>query len=484
MVAISNYFASVGIKVDDKSIKAVDAFLSKIEKKLESGTGRRGFSVTPRINMEGFEKKLRQALRQINGKSADKALRVNVGISERTLRKSIATAVEKGTYRAPITAVLDKGSLTAIRNQIKSALQNISTTISVSTKTGRVVPSRGNTTNPTLPTPKVSHGDALTVAQLNTMRRQIASAEAGSRTSPKYWDNLAKLQTKTQQELMDTLSKINAVPKKNGWGFSWSPNAGGNASTRAPNSPHLAEWLSGKPDKSSLSAANRRWSDSLMKEGLLAGAPNNLRGMLGEGIFGGLGRAGSSTGVGRGLGALGTTLGGARGGAVGLIGGAALSGMTTAFTGIWSGLGKLITTPFSLIGGAANAVTGAFYRLALAAAPLVAAFVGINRKVQDTTTKEMALTTSSLRAGSTPQEEGDWLYKTAMKEGMRYGDMIMPYSSFMNAYAPKMGMGETREMFAAFSQYGTVHGANKESSKNAFYALSQIYHFMKSLLLW
>lgn len=489
MVAISSYFASVGIKVDDRSIKAVDAFLAKIEKKLESGTGKRGFSVTPRINMEGFEKQLRQALRQINGKSADKTLRVNVGISERNLRKTIATAVEKGTYRAPITAVLDKGSLTNIRNQIKSALQNISTTISVagvrSTKTMRAHGVTPDKVPLQKRSPQILTGEALTVAQLNTMRRQIAAAQSGDRTSAKYWDNLAKLQTKTQQELMDTLQRINSVPKKNGWGFNWSPNAGGNPSSRAPNAPHLAEWLSGKPDKSSLSAANRRWTDSLISQGFFGpdGAPKTVRGFLGESLIGGVGRVGSSTAVGRGLGALGTVLGGARGGAVGLIGGAALTGLTTAFTGIWSGLGKLITTPFSLIGGAANAVTSSFYRLALAAAPLVASFMYINKRTQGITAQEIATNTTATRFGTTGAAERGWLANMANREGMRYEDMVMPYSSFLSAYAPSAGVEASREMFEAFSQYGRVHGATRDSSGRAFYALSQIYHFMKSLLL-
>lgn len=259
---------------------------------------------------------------------------------------------------------------------------------------------------------------------------------------------------------------------RTGTAYSWSPNPSG----RGGATPHLTEWLAGRPDKSSLSAANRRYSDSIMNRGFFGpgGAPNTLRGFMGETVLGGLGRAGSSTLAGRGLSSLGGALGSARLGAVGLMGGALVKGATSLVTGIWSSLGKMVTTPFSLIGGAANAVTSGFYRLALAAAPLVASFMYINKRVQDASSKDIAINATASRMGTTGAAEKEWLYNMAQTEGMRYRDMIVPYSSFLNAYAPKKGVEASRDMFQSFSQYGRVFGATTESSGRAFYGLSQM----------
>lgn len=254
--------------------------------------------------------------------------------------------------------------------------------------------------------------------------------------------------------------------------YSWSPNPSG----RRGATPHLTEWLAGRPDKSSLSAANRRYSDSIMNQGVFGpeGAPKTLRGFAGESILGGLGRAGSSTFVGRGLSSLGGALGGARLGAAGLIGGAALKGITTAVKGVWSGLATTVTAPFKLVGGAVSAVTSGFYRLALTIAPLVGGFMMLNRTVQRGTQREVALDTVSRSLGSTGQQESAWLMNMADRDGMKYNTLIDPYTSFIASASPSMGLDTAKGVFEAFTQFGATRGASDISMGLAMKAVSQI----------
>ena len=162
------------------------------------------------------------------------------------------------------------------------------------------------------------------------------------------------------------------------------------------------------------------------------------------------------------------------GGALGLATSGIASLAGSAFTGIWSALGKVITLPFQAISGAASMVTGAFYRIALAAVPLVAGFGLVNKNVQETKSRQIALNTTAGRFGSNAATESEWLMGMANREGMAYSSMIDPYTSFMAAAAPALGMNRTRGVFEAFNQYGSTHGATKESSGRAMYALSQI----------
>lgn len=402
MVAISNYFVSVGIKVDNKSLKDVDNFLAKIERKLSSGTGKKGLSIVPKVDVVAFEKHLRQVLRGIGSKSSG-ALRVKVKVSEEGIRKSLTHIIGNRTFKVPVTPVMSNRSLSALRTQIQQALMGV--------------------------------GVNIRLANV-TQRNPRASANA------------------------------------NGTRYSWSPNPSGKAGT----APHLAEWLSGRPGRSSLSAANRRYSDSIMNQGFFGpgGVPKTLRGFAGETVLGGLGRAGSSTMIGRAMSSLGGVLGGARGGAVGLIAGAALNMTAVGAKAAWTGLAKLVTTPFKLIGGAANAVTSGFYRIALAVAPLIGGFMMLNRTVQRGTQREVALNTVSKSLGSTGAAESKWLMNMADRDGMRYNTLIDPYTSFIASASPSMGLDMAKNVFEAFTQFGATRGASDVSMGLAMKAVSQI----------
>ena len=393
-VAISSYFASVGVRVDNRTLKDVDQFLAKIDKKMQSGTGKKGFLVTPKIDVAAFEKHLRSVLRGFKNNT----FRVKVQVSEEGIRKSLDTILTKRAFRVPVSVTLSNSALAALRGQVQAAL----TGVNVNLKMGSV------------------------------------SQTAGRRARTNPSDN-------------------------------WSPNPDGGRGLST------IEKLIGKTDKSSLNASSRRYYDSLIQQGLLRDInPNSLLGFGASAGLGSLGRMGSSTMLGRGIGLAGNAMFGARGGALGLIASAAIPAVTGTVKGIWSSLGTILTAPFKLVGGAIDTVTSSFYRLALVMAPAIAAFMGINKKVQESSSRDIALNATALRVGTTGEKEKAWLYRTAMREGLRYGDMIVPYASFLNAYAPKAGVEASREMFQAFSQYGKVFGATKESAGRAFYGLSQM----------
>lgn len=246
------------------------------------------------------------------------------------------------------------------------------------------------------------------------------------------------------------------------------------ASLTGRGDPSLQEFLMGKPDKSSLSAGNRRYLDAIIGTSFGGVGGGSLSGMAVQGGLGGLARVGGGSLLGRAAGMLGMATGGPFGAAMGLVGSGILSMAGSAFTGIWSTLGKVITLPFQAISVAASMVTGAFYRLALAAVPLVAGFNLVNKNVQEAKSRQIALNTTAGRFGSDAATESKWLMGMANREGMAYSSMIDPYTSFMAAAAPALGMSRTRGVFEAFNQYGSTHGATKESSGRAMYALSQI----------
>lgn len=404
MTAISSYWASVGVKTDEKGLRDVDRYLKKIEQKLQQGVGKTGLSITPKINVSAFERHLRGVLRGVGGKGST-ALRVNVQVSEQGLRKSVETLLTKKNFNIPVTATLSKASLSAIRQQLQTALVGV---------------------------------------PIHAKLSGATASRAGGKT----------LGTNT------------------GANYTWSPNPSG----KKGSAPHLTEWLAGRPERSSLSAANRRYSDSLINRGFFGpdGAPKTLTGFMGESILGGLGRIGSSTSVGRGLGSLGGVLGGARGGAAGLLVSAAIPAITGSIKGIWTGLAGVVTAPFKLIGGAASAVTGSFYRLALAAAPLVAGFAYINKAVQLGSQRQIALNTVSKSLGSDGKTESDWLMNMANRDGMRYNTLIDPYTTFIASASPAMGMKGAKDVFESFTQFGLTRGANDISMGLAMKAVSQM----------
>ena len=399
-VAISSYFASVGVRVDNRTLKDVDQFLAKLDKKMQSGTGKKGFLVTPKIDVAAFEKHLRSVLRGFKNNT----FRVKVQVSEEGIRKSLDSIFSKRSIRVPVTARFTAETLTGLRRQLQTAMLGI--------------PLHAN-------------------VRLNAPKGR-GNQSLGTNTGAQY---------------------------------SWSPNPSG----KGGSTPHLTEWLAGRPDKSSLSAANRRYGDVIVKRGLLGDInPNSIPGTLAESILGGAGRMGSSTFLGRGISALAGAAAGPVGAAVGLVASSVIPIATKTFSTIWSAFGTMVTAPFKLIGGAANMVVSGFYRLALAIAPVVAAFAGIDTQVRQTTTRGIAMNTMAQRYGSTGPEERRWLMNMANRDGVVYNDVVDPFVNFISASAPSMGLEGSKSIFETLVQYGNTHGANSESMKRALVAFGQM----------
>lgn len=394
---IAQYYANVGIKVDEKSLKDIDKFLSKLEAKLSKGIGGKGLKLNVYIDEAKFDKHLRGVMQRA-GKGTPLKL-ANVTVDPASLAKSIRETIGKAQFRAPIQAVLSRASLSTLRAQVAGALQGLP----INVRVGNVSRSGGGG----------NRGDG-------------------------------------------------------------SESARRRASLTGRGDPSLQEFLMGKPDKSSLSAGNRRYVDAITGKAFGGVGGNSLSGMAIQGGLGGLARMGSGSFLGRAAGMAGMALGGPMGGALGLAASGVASLAGSAFTGIWSTLGKVITLPFQAISGAASMVTGAFYRIALAAVPLVAGFSVVNKNVQQVTSRNIALDTTAGRFGSNAEAEKKWLMNMANREGMSYSTMIDPYTSYMAAAAPTLGLEKTRSAFEAFNQYGSTHGATKESSGRALYAFSQM----------
>lgn len=397
MVALSSYYASVGIKVDDKALKDVDRYLKRIEDRLSKTAGKKGLSVNLYIDESKFHKHLQGVMKRV-GKSSPLKLS-NVTIDPATLSKSIRDTLGKANFRAPIQAVLSRASLTTLRAQVAGALQGLP----VNVRVGNVSRSGGGG----------NRGDG-------------------------------------------------------------SESARRRASLTGRGDPSLQEFLMGKPDKSSLSAGNRRYVDAITGKAFGGVGGSSLTGMAIQGGLGGLARVGSGSVLGRMAGMGGMALGGPFGGAMGLMAGGIASLAGSAFTGIWSTLGKVITAPFQAISGAASMVTGAFYRIALAAVPLVAGFGLVNKNVQQQKSRQVAMNTISKSFGSTGEAESRWLMNMSNREGMRYDTLVDPFTSFIASSAPSMGLAGAKNIFEAFTQFGLTRGADDESMKRAMVAVSQM----------
>lgn len=394
---ISQYYASVGVRVDEKSIKDVDKFLSKIESKLGKSAGKKGLQVNLFADEAKFNKNIRGILSRA-GKSNPFKLS-NVTIDSTKLVASVREVFAKAQFKAPISATISRASLQIIRSQVQAALQGIS----IGVRTASV-------------TPRASGGGRGTGSEAERRR----------------------------------------------------------ASLTGRGDPSLQEFLMGKPDKSSLSAGNRRYLDAIVGRSFGGVGGNSLTGMAIQGGLGGLARIGGSSFLGRAAGMAGMALGGPFGAAMGVVGSGIVSLASSAFTGIWSTLGKVITLPFQAVSGAASMVTGAFYRLALAAVPLVAGFNLVNKNVQQQKSRQVAMNTISKSFGSTGAAESKWLMDMSNREGMRYDTLVDPFTSFIASSAPSMGLKGAKDIFQAFTQFGLTRGADDESMKRAMVAVSQM----------
>ena len=120
---IAQYYANVGIKVDEKALKDVDKYLSKLEAKLSKGVGGKGLKLNVYIDEAKFDKHLRGVMQRA-GKGTPLKL-ANVTVDPASLAKSIRETIGKAQFRAPIQAVLSRASLSTLRAQVAGALQGL-----------------------------------------------------------------------------------------------------------------------------------------------------------------------------------------------------------------------------------------------------------------------------------------------------------------------------------------------------------------------
>lgn len=374
--------------------------------------------------LKKIEDRFKKGLNSSNGGGAGKGIRVNAYIDQAKFNKHFGSVINKAINSTPI-AIKNIGiDPTSFKTKVQALLKNTSVRADV---TG-----------------------VITKGSLSQMKAQVAAALANISVGVR----LGNVRT----------------PKTPGGGNS-TPGQGGRNGGKGT-VPGFWEKMVGRPDKGDLSSPNRRYYDNVL--GSAFGGIDTIPGRAANTALGGLGRLGSKSVVGRGLEAAGSFLGGARGGAVGLV----LSGVTSIIGSsmkmAWSTLGTLVSAPFQMISSASNMVIGAFYKLALAALPLVGAFSVVNKNVQEVTAREISLTSTAKRFGTTSEVEKEWLRNMADTEGVRYSEIVKPYTGFMSGYAPVAGVEASRSMFEAFTQYGRTHGATNQSFGNAYYAMQQM----------
>lgn len=410
---IVQYYANVGIAVDNKSLTNVDKYLQAVENKLKRGIAKPDFKVNANIDETKFNKHVRAVLARA-GKANVLTLSKFV-INPGNITSGIKAALDKAKFIAPVTARLSRESIRDIRSQLMGALYSIPVGVRL-----------GN----------VSARSRIT---------QIGSQNA--------------LGTPTAAP----------IPGQRG-----AEAARRRASITGRGDPSMMEQWMGKPGRSSLSAGNRRYYDAITSRAFGGVGGDSIAGIGIQGGLGSLARTGSGSVVGRMAASVGMAVAGPFGGAMALVAGGIVEGATTLFTGVWKTLGAVVTAPFKLIGGAANMVTSALYRIALAAVPVVAGFNYINKRVQAGTQQQMAMNTVAKSLGSTGQEESRWLMNMANRDGMRYDTLAQPYTSFIASASPSMGLDMAKNVFEAFTQFGATRGASDVSMGLAMKAVAQI----------
>lgn len=107
--AVANYFAQVGIRVDQTSLKAVDQYFKTLESKFKFYSGRMGKGLTLKVN---FQANIRDLIRGIQAKLDPKGNGVGV--------------------RIRITPRIAQTDIAALRRQLRGGLANIPVTVKYS----------------------------------------------------------------------------------------------------------------------------------------------------------------------------------------------------------------------------------------------------------------------------------------------------------------------------------------------------------------
>lgn len=131
MTQISSYYASVGVSIDQKSLKAVDKYLDAIRKKIENlsagAKSKQSFSPKLKVSVDhaAFSKSVNKSLNDI-GKSASIRIK-NIQFAKSDIQKGVRESLNSGSAAAKfsINAGISRDSLTAMRQQVKQALEGI-----------------------------------------------------------------------------------------------------------------------------------------------------------------------------------------------------------------------------------------------------------------------------------------------------------------------------------------------------------------------
>lgn len=126
----------------------------------------------------------------------------------------------------------------------------------------------------------------------------------------------------------------------------------------------------------------------------------------------------------------------------------------------------------------------AFSRFGFAALPFFAGAYGLsalNSATQQVTLSDMAskgiFSNATMPNGSTRnvyENSNAWIRAHADTTGTNLREVLPAYQGFMAAAMPTMGYEPSQGIFKAFSQFGTVRGASKDSMQRALVAVQQM----------
>ena len=493
---IASYYSSVSIRVDEKGIAAVDRYLAQIEKKLSSSKmGQTPVKVRLTSDFDKFAKTIQSS---VNKHLKAKPLTLHhVAINQSKLNTALNNGFAKA--KADIGVTVNKSSLREVRRQVKSFLENIPITFkAASVRAPSVVKAStsshgvsqgGSTRNRLIPSLTANVGpqgafqgpsslDKNTATALRQLERTIARLQAGGgasvATSRGYREALARISGADMGILgprLAELDRLNQAAVKSGRYRGYGEEAARRRqSITGRGDPSATEYLSRGGD----TVGNRRYSDAI--------ANNALKGVGGNGMLNalirtggqGLMRAGGQTVLGRGLQLGGLATGGTMGAMRANLAGLVISSLLSTVKHSFGLIGTIITAPFKLLGSAITTVTDGFYRLAQALIPVAIAGHTIDSNVRRVSSETVALNTIGGKVGTDAATEKAWLRNMSDTEGLNYKSIMPQYTSWLGSTAPIMGLESSRKLFESFTQYGTTHGATKQSFEKAFYALSQM----------
>lgn len=128
MTQVSSYFATLGVEIDKRSFAEVDKYFDRLEQKLQKmGKSTNAFAVNLKFNVDTARARL-TIQRDLNTISRGLTLRLNTfSINNKALRNLLNQSMSNraGNARIRLNASLSSASLTNMRAQVLSALNNL-----------------------------------------------------------------------------------------------------------------------------------------------------------------------------------------------------------------------------------------------------------------------------------------------------------------------------------------------------------------------